>query len=313
MAAAELRIWNSLPEDEDDLIGRLQGAAAVLNMRAYTRFTARVLRSAPDLQMISVSGTGTDHIDLEAAAAAGIIVCNTPSANTISVAEHTWALLLGLARGLRWMEDRMRAGEWRHHFGVELYGKQLGLVGLGRIGSHVARIARGFGMVVKAWSFTADADRAAACGAELQELDPLLSSSDIVSLHLRLSDASRLLLDDRRIRLLKPSALLVNTARGALVDEAALAAALHEGRLAGAALDCYSEEPLPADHPLRSTPHTLLIPHAGWMTVEARERMLGEPVDNILAWRAGSPRNCVQQAAAAAVHRQNQISTPAGM
>jgi phosphoglycerate dehydrogenase-like enzyme len=289
-AIGEVRVYTTRAEDEAEIIGRLEGAQAVVNMRSFTRFTPAVLAACPALRMISISGTGTDNVDLDAAVGHGVLVCNTPEANSDSVAEHTWALLLALARGLREMEERMRAGEWWHFYGTELKGKTLGLLGLGRIGQRVARMAQGFGMIPLAWSFTPDPERARAAGVALVSLEDLLARADVVSLHLRLSDRSRGLLGEAALRLLKPGALLVNTARGALVDEVALARALAEGRIAGAALDCYAEEPLPPDHPLRAAPNTLLIPHAGWMTREARERMLSQPVDNILAWLAGRPQ-----------------------
>lgn len=292
-ALGEVTGCNSRASGAAELIQRLRGAAAVVNMRSFTHFTEEVLAACPELRIISISGTGTDNVDLAAASRRGVLVCNTPEANSDSVAEHTWALLLALARGLRPMEERMRAGEWWHHYGIELKGKTLGLVGLGRIARRVARMARAFEMEVLAWSFTPDPDRARAAGVTLVELDDLLARADVVSLHLRLSERSRGILDAARLARLKPTALLVNSARGALADEAALAAALEAGRLGGAALDCYATEPLPPDHPLRQAPRTLLIPHAGWMTVEARERMLAEPVDNILAWHAGRPQNVV--------------------
>lgn len=293
-AVGEVRGYADRAADEAELIRRLAGAQAVVNMRSFTRFSAEVLAQCPALKILSISGTGTDNVDLHAAAERGILVCNTPEANSDSVAEHTWALLLALARGLREMEDRMRAGEWWHHYGTELRGKTLGLIGLGRIAQRVARMAHGFGMEVLGWSYTRDEERAQTAGITLVELDELLRRSDVVSLHLRLSERSRGLLDANRLAMLKPEALLVNTARGALVDEPALAWSLESGHLGGAALDCYAEEPLPPAHPLRRAPRTLLIPHAGWMTQEARGRMLSEPVDNILAWREGRPQNVVR-------------------
>ncbi len=292
-ALGETEIHTTRAEMEDELVRRLSGAMALVNMRSFTRFTAEVLARCPDLRLISISGTGTDNVDLPAARERGILVCNTPEANSDSVAEHTWALLLALARGLRQMEDRMRAGEWWHHYGTELRGKTLGLIGLGRIGQRVARMARGFEMNVIACSFTLDEERAQRAGVRLVSLDELLASSDVVSFHLRLSDRSRGLFDESRLRKMKPGALLINTARGALLDELALVKALSDGHLGGAAIDCYAEEPLPMDHPLRSAPNTLLIPHAGWMTREARQRMLSEPVDNIVAWIEGRPQNIV--------------------
>jgi len=293
-ALGEVRAHTTRAENIAELLRRLEGASAVINMRSFTRFTDEVLAACPELRLISISGTGTDNIDLQAAAERGVLVCNTPEANSDSVAEHAWALLLALARGLREMEERMRAGEWWHHYGTELRGKTLGLVGLGRIARRVARMARGFDMEVLAWSFTPDEARAREAGVQHVELDELLARSDVVSLHLRLSERSRGIIGERELRRMNPEALLVNTARGALVDEDVLARALSEGHLGGAALDCYTEEPLPMDHPLRAAPRTLLIPHAGWMTREARERMLSEPVDNIVAWMEGRPQNVVR-------------------
>jgi phosphoglycerate dehydrogenase-like enzyme len=292
-AAGCVEAYTTRADDTAALLRRLEGAQAVVNMRSFTRFTEEILAECPELRIISISGTGTDNVDLTAASRAGVLVCNTPEANSDSVAEHTWGLLMALARGLREMEERMRAGEWWHYYGMELKAKTLGLIGLGRIARRVARMARGFGMQVIAWSYTPDEERARQAGVQLVALDDLLARADVVSLHLRLSEKSRGLLGRAELARMKPGALLVNTARGALVDELALAEALSGGRIAGAALDCYSEEPLPADHPLRSASNTLLIPHAGWMTREARERMLSEPVDNILAWLEGRPQNLV--------------------
>jgi phosphoglycerate dehydrogenase-like enzyme len=292
-AVGKVEVFTTRAADSAEVVRRLEGARAAVNMRSFTRFTAEVLEACPHLRLLSISGTGTDNVELEAASRLGILVCNTPEANSDSVAEHAWALLLALARGLRPMEERMRAGEWWHCYGTELRGKTLGLVGLGRIGKRVAAMGRGFGMEILAWSLTRDEERAREAGVALVELDELLHRADVVSLHLRLSDTSRGLLGERELRRMKPTTLLVNTARGALTDEAALARALVEGRIAGAALDCYSEEPLPMDHPLRAAPNTLLMPHAGWMTQEARGRMLSQPVDNVLAWAQGKPQNLV--------------------
>lgn len=292
----QVEVYTTRAQSVEELVRRLNGAQAAVNMRSFTRFTREVLAACPELRVISISGTGTDNVDLLAASELGILVCNTPEANSDSVAEHTWALLLALARGLREMEQRMRAGEWWHHYGTELRGKTLGLVGLGRIGRRVARFGAAFGMEPLAWSYTRDGARALEAGVVEVSLEELLVRADVVSLHLRLSERSRGLLGESQLDRMKPGALLINTARGALVDEIALVRALREGRLGGAALDCYSEEPLPEDHPLRSAPRTLLIPHAGWMTVEARQRMLSEPVDNILAWLSGRPQNVAMPA-----------------
>ena len=276
-----------------ELLDRLAGAAAVINVRAFTRFDAELLARLPDLRLISISGTGTDNVDLAAATARGVVVCNTPDANSDSVAEYTWALLLRLCRRVAEMEQRLRAGEWWHHYGVELAGKTLGVVGLGRIGQRVARIGRGFGMRVIAWSLTSDEARARQLGVESLPLDRLLAEADVLSLHLRASERTVGLIGREALARMKPTALLVNTARGALVDEVALAEALAAGRIAGAALDVYTTEPLPAEHPLRQVPNCILSPHAGWMTDEARERMIAQPIDHVLAFFRGEPRGVV--------------------
>jgi D-3-phosphoglycerate dehydrogenase len=173
--AGEVEAFTTRAEGVDELLRRLRGAQAVVNMRAFTRFTEEVFEACPELKIISISGTGTDNVDLGAATRHGVLVCNTPEANSDSVAEHTWALLMALARGLREMEERMRAGEWWHYYGVELKGKTLGLVGLGRIAQRVARMANGFGMRVVGWSYTCDEARAASAGITLVGLEELLA------------------------------------------------------------------------------------------------------------------------------------------
>ncbi len=276
------------------VIERCRDAVFVVNIRSITPFSAEVLEALPLLRLISVFGAGTDNIDLPAAARLKVAVSNAPGANARSVAEHAFALLLAVARAVPSYDRDVRAGHWRHSYeGIELEGKTLGLLGLGQIGSHVARIGAGFGMQVLAWSRSADEQRAARLGVRQVALDDLLSRSDAVIVALALNEQTLGLLDAARIASMKPGAMLVNVSRGAIVDEASLIAALAAGTLRGAGLDVFATEPLPAGSPLRELPNVVLTPHAGWATAEARSRLLQSPYDNIRAFLDGRPINLV--------------------
>jgi phosphoglycerate dehydrogenase-like enzyme len=293
----EVTVHSTRAADRDELIARLAGAQVAINIRAYTVFDAALLDALPDLRLISILGTGTDNVDLAAAAERGVVVTNTPGASTYSVAEMALALMLGAARHVALGDRRMREGQWRHNKGIELHGKTLGVVGLGLIGQAMAQMGAAMGMEVLAWSFNNDPERARACGATAVELDDLLRDSDVVSLHLRASAEANGLIGRRELALMKPTAILVNTARGALVDEVALAEALRKRRLFAAGLDAYQKEPLPADSPLRDLENVVLSPHAGWVTDEASRRLLQMPVYNVLAYLNGSPTHVVNPAA----------------
>jgi D-3-phosphoglycerate dehydrogenase len=261
-------------KDKKRLLEVLPEAHALL-VRSETKVTADMLAQAPQLRVVGRAGMGVDNIDLEAATHRGIAVLNTPGGNTISAAEHTVGLLLALVRRIPWADQSMRAGAWdRQKFqGVELSGKTLGVVGLGRIGAHVANIARAFGMNIVAHDPFLPEARAHELQVQLVPLDDLLKRADVVTLHLPLTDETRNLIDRRRLGLMKKSAVLINAARGGLVDEAALIEALKAERLAGAALDVFQTEPLPADSPLRATDRMILTPHLAASTVEAQERV----------------------------------------
>ncbi len=283
----------SKARDRAELLDRLAGARIAVNVRSYTLFDAELLARLPDLALIAVFGTGTDNIDLVAAATLGIAVSNAPGANARSVAEHAVTLALSVARAVPRHDRELRAGRWVHFEGPEFQGKTFGVIGLGAIGRHTARIAAAFGMRVIAWSLTPDEDRARALGAELVEFDDLLRRSDVVSLHLASTERTRGIIGARELGLLKPSAILVNTSRGALIDEPALIDVVRAGRIFGAGLDVFAEEPLPAGHALAALDNVVLTPHAGWVTREARERLLRLPVENIAAYLAGRPQNIV--------------------
>ncbi len=250
--------------------------ADALLVRSATRVTGDVIRRAPRLKVIARAGTGVDTIDVSAATRAGIAVLNAPGANTVSAAEHTIALLLSLARRIPDAVASMRRGDWdRKRFeGSELRGKTIGIVGLGRIGNQVAHIARAFSMRVLAHDPYVPRDDSR--GVELVSLDELLSEADVVTLHLALTERTRHLLDADHLALMKPGAVLVNAARGELVDEAALLEALDRGKLGGAALDVFATEPLPADHSFRGHERMLVTPHLAASTAEAQERVAAE-------------------------------------
>ena len=289
----EVRLYDSDATDPTILIDRLREADVALNIRGRTRFTAEALGACPKLKLISIWGTGTDNVDLPAAAARGVTVTNTPGANAIAVAEHTVALMLAAAKQLVPADQSMRKGGWPRNLVPQLRGKRLGLVGTGLIGREVATMARGLGMQVVAWTFHPSARLADSLGLRYVELDELLRTSDIVSLHLRATPETRHFLNRARLAMLKPGAILVNTARGALIDEAALLECLKEKKIACAGLDVFEAEPLPAGHPLLGLPNVLLTPHAAGMTPEVIQNGLAMAVDNVERFLSGSPSHVV--------------------
>ena len=248
-------------------------AAHALLVRSETKVTAEILALAPQLRVIGRAGIGVDNIDVDEATRRGVAVFNAPGGNTASAAEHTLGLLLALERKIPWADASMRRGEWdRARFqGNELRGKVLGVVGLGRIGAHVAKLARAIGMQVLAYDPYLTQARAQELQVELVALDAMLPRVDVVTLHLPLGKDTRNLIDRRRLALMKPSAVLLNCARGGLVDEGALVEALAQGKLGGAAIDVFETEPLPADSPLRKAERVILTPHLAASTVEAQE------------------------------------------
>jgi D-3-phosphoglycerate dehydrogenase len=281
--------------DRPELFGRLASADVVINVRAYTTFDEELLAHASNLRLISILGTGTDNVDLTAAARRGVTVTNTPGVGAPSVAELAIGLMLAAVRAIPLSDARVRGGEWQHVEGPELEGKTLGVLGLGAIGSRVARMGRGLGMRVIAWSVTRDESRAAQLGVELvKERDEVFQDADVVSVHLRNTPEMRGVVGARELALMKPSAYVINTARGALVDAEALAAAIRGGKLAGAGLDVFTEEPLPLErNPFRDLPNVVLTPHLGAVTREANARSRAMPVDNIIAFLEGRPQNVV--------------------
>ncbi len=258
----------------DRLPEELSRAHALL-VRSGTRVTEDLLSGAPLLRVVGRAGIGVDNIDVRAATHRGIAVINALGANTVSAAEHAFALLLALVRRVPWASDSMRRGEWdRKRFsGSELRGKVLGLIGLGRIGAHVTGIAQAFGMDVVAYDPMLASARAKQLGVQLLSLEKLLSWADVISLHAPINDHTRGLLNAERLALMKPSAVVINTARGGLIDNQALLDAVETGKLAGAALDVFDPEPLAEDSPLRCSDKIILTPHLAASTQEAQVRV----------------------------------------
>lgn len=284
-----VQYFDSLPGTEERLLERIAGAEVVVNIRSSTRFTPPVFERSPALRLLSIWGTGTDNVDLEAAARHGVTVTNTPGVSATSIAEHALALMLAVARRIPRLDSQTRAGEWPRGQMTQLQGKTLGIIGLGAIGRKFARLGAGIGMRVIAWTMHPDPS----LGFALVDLDDLLQSSDVVSLHLRLSDQTRGFLGAREFALMKSSAILINTARGAIVDEAAMIDALRSNRLAGAGLDVFAVEPIPANHALLESANVVLTPHAAGITVEALEAGLQLALDNVRNFLAGRPTNVV--------------------
>ena len=274
---------------EDELVEAVADVSALL-VRSQTRVTARVIDAAPRLEVIGRAGVGVDNIDLDAATARGVIVVNAPLANTMSATEHAFALMLAAARNVPRGDASLREGRWERSRlqGVELAGHTLGVVGLGRIGSGVAIRARAFEMRVVAYDPFVSMERAASLRVELMTLEDLLAESDFVTLHTALHEGTRGLLGPEQFALMKPTAYLINTARGALVDEQALYDAVSEGRLGGAAIDVFSEEPA-IGNILTTSDRIVVTPHLAASTAEAQERAAVDTVEQVLDVLGGRP------------------------
>jgi len=274
----------------DQLVHRLQGFDAVVAMRERSAFPREVLARLPGLRLLVTTGMVNASIDLAAAAELGVTVAGTDGRGGASATiELTWALIFALARGLPAEDAAIRHGGWQVGTGQVLHGKTLGIVGVGNLGSRMPPVARALGMRTIAWSRSLTAERAAEAGVEQVGREELFTTSDVVTIHLKLSDRSRGYIGRDELRMMKPTALLINTSRGPVVDEVALIEALELRWIAGAALDVFDVEPLPADHALRHLPHTVLTPHVGYVSVESYRSYYGDAVDDIVAYRAGEP------------------------
>ena len=274
--------------DEASLVQRLAASEVIVAMRERTPFPARALAQLPALRLLVTTGMSNAAIDIAAAEQLGVTVCGTTGSGN-AMPELTIGLIIALTRNFAQEDAAVRAGGWQHTIGPGLAGATLGVIGLGRLGTPVAALAQAFGMSVIAWSPHLTAERAQPHGVRAASKHDLFAKSDVITIHMPLSDASRGLVRAADLAVMKPTAYLVNTSRGPIVDEAALVDALRERRIAGAGLDVYDTEPLPVDHPLRSLPNTLLLPHIGYVTTDGYRTWFGQVVEDILAWTAGTP------------------------
>lgn len=286
---ASVTCFDTLPGSEANLAARIADAACVINIRASSKFTNHVFNQAGCLRLISIWGTGTDNVDLAAAKRHGVTVTNTPGVAARAVAEHALALLLAAARRIPQVDTAMRHGAWLRGEVLLLAGKTLGIVGLGAIGREFARLAAAIGMHVIAWTPNPKPE----LGFEIVPLDELLARADVVSLHLRLSPETQGLIGIRQFGLMKRSAILINTARGGITDEAALIEALSTHQIAAAGLDVFETEPLPESHSLTRLDNVVLTPHSAGIAPEAVEAGLALAVENVWSFLAGKPANVV--------------------
>ncbi len=286
-------LYTDRPAGAEEQLRRAAPAVCLINSRSSVKWPGELLRRLPRLRMISICGIGTDAIDLDAARELGIVVSNLPARTAPIVAEHALGLMLAVAKRAWFQTNELKRGHWTSLDNVYLRGKVLGLVGAGPIAAETAGLARAIGMRVQAWTFHPTPEREQELGLKFVALDELLRSSDVVSLHVRLTAQSQGLIGPAEIGRMKPGALLINTARGAVVDTDALVAALHSGHLGGAGIDVFTTEPIPADHPLLGCAQVVLTPHNADQTPEGMELLNSGVVENVIAFLEGTPRNRV--------------------
>ena len=286
-------VYTDRPETAEDKIRRADDADILINSRGMVKWHADVLQCLPKLKLISLCSIGTDMIALDEAKKRGIVVCNQPGRTAPVVAEHSFGLMFALAKRAAFMTSAMQAGKWPRMDSVYLQGKTLGIVGTGHIGSEMARLGKAIGMNVIAWTYNPSAERAKQLGIQYVSLEDLLRMSDVVSLHVKLTDDSFHLIGQRELTLMKPNALLINVARGQIIDTDALVHALNSEHLGGAAIDVYEQEPPPTDHPLLKCEQVILTPHCADMTPEGVDLLNEGAVDNIIAFLEGNPKNVV--------------------
>jgi phosphoglycerate dehydrogenase-like enzyme len=284
-----LEVFRDTITDAEALVRRLAPFDCLVIMRERTPFPRALIEKLPNLRLLITSGARNRSVDMQACAERGITVCGTPSVGHPTV-DLTWGLILCLARDIPRQEASLRRGAWQvSPLGFGLEGKTLAVMGLGNLGSRAAKVGAALGMNVIAWSQNLTAEKAAAAGARLVDKPTLMREADVLTLHLVLSDRSRGILGAEDLALMKPTAYVVNTSRGPLIDQDALIAALREGRIAGAGLDVFDREPLPQDHPILSAPNTVLTPHLGYVTEENYRTYFASAVESILGYCAGTP------------------------
>jgi D-3-phosphoglycerate dehydrogenase len=289
----EVRVYTDRPATLEEKVRRVRDAECILNSRGAVGWPAEALRQLPRLRMITTCGIGTDTLDLQAAKEQGVVICNIPGRTAPVVAEHALALLLATARRLAFSTSELKSGRWTRRDNIYLRGKTLGLLGAGSIAVEMARLGQAIGMKVIAWTFRPSSERAAHWGVPFVPFEELLETSDAVSIHLKLTDQSRGLLGEKELRRMKPGALLINTARGAIVDTAALVAALNSGHLGGAGFDVFDVEPLPPTYPLLACEQVVLAPHVADQNPEGCDLLNSGAVENIIAFLEGRSQNRV--------------------
>ena len=284
----DITVFRDTLKDQDALVARLAPFDAILAMRERTPFPAALIKRLPNLKLLMTTGEKNRAMDVAAAQAQGITVCGTPSTGAPTV-DITWGLILNLLRDLPAQQASLRAGGWQTTVGTSVDGLTLGILGLGKLGSRVAKVGQAFGMKVIAWSQNLTAEAAAAVGATRVEKAQLFAQSDVISLHMVLSDRSRGIVGAADLAAMKKTAVIINTSRGPLIDQAALVAALTEWRIGGAGLDVFDEEPLPPNHPLLACPNTVLTPHLGYVSTQNYQTYFKGAVEAIEAYLAGQP------------------------
>ena len=290
---ADVVLYTDRPETPEEKIRRAEDADILINSRGIVKWPAEILRQLPKLKLISLCSIGTDMIALDEAKKRRITVCNQPGRTAPVVAEHGFGLMFALAKRTAFLTLSMKAGGWPRMDNIYLQGKTLGVIGTGHIGAEMARLGRTIGMDVIAWTYNPSAARAETLGVQFVELDKLLQTADVVSLHVKLTQESHHLIGEREFGLMKQGTLLINVARGGVLDTDALIRALNSGHLGGAAIDVYDQEPLPPNHPLLACEQVILTPHCADMTPEGVELLNEGAVDNIITFLEGTPQNVV--------------------
>ena len=290
----EVHIYDSRAFGDEELLSRIADANIVLNIRVTSVFSRNVMKNCPRLKLISIYGVGYDNIDMQAASELGITITNTPGYSAVAVSEMSLSLMLAVARRIVQNDCNIRAGGWARGYSSQLYGKTLGVIGTGNVGQRMIQLGKAVGMKVIAWTLNPSSERAIQYGVEFVTLDKLMRDSDVVSIHVLGVPQAYNLIGKRELMLMKPTAILINTARGSTVNEQALVEALRNGVIAGAGLDVFADEPLPLDHPLRSIENVVLSPHTASMVPEATLAGLAMAVDNIANFLHGHTTNVVK-------------------
>jgi D-3-phosphoglycerate dehydrogenase len=290
----KLRIYNSRAFSDEELLFRIANADIAYNIRSTSIFSRNVMKNCPRLKLIAIYGVGYDNVDVLAAYELGITVTNTPGYSATAVGEMSLSLMLAVAHNIAQNDRNIRAGDWARDYSSQLCGKTLGVIGTGNIGQRMIQLGKAIGMKVIAWTFHPSPERAKEYGIEFVTLEELMSQSDVVSIHVLGIPQTNKLIGKRELAMMKHTAILINTARGLVIDETALIEALQTGTIAGAGLDVFANEPLPLDHPLRSLENVVLSPHTAAMVPEATLAGLAMAVDNVANFLQGHSTNIIK-------------------